>query len=168
MDLSSEERYSVIFHLEKDALFQGTTFKAGSQVYLSEAGQIEKVVLGQDQIITDKSFAQTFPHVWKKGTTLIYKNIFADKPMPEIPRTIFTVADQSVFGYVLPNNCELSPSTMILTMGNKKEYEVSGIQVVCPTSFKIKGKEILSGKTIQIHSKDKVTQYNEKYQEIEI
>ncbi|MCZ8155857.1 MAG: hypothetical protein O9264_07045 [Leptospira sp.] len=168
INIFAEENYPVNFVLDKDTVFQGTTFKSGSKIYLNDAGQIEKVILNQDQVITDFTFRKAFAHIWKKDTVLIYKTLFRDRPMPEIPNKIITVKDQYVFGFLLPPNCELSPSTMILTVGNKKDYEVSSIEVNCPTAFKIKEKDIAPLTTIQIHSKEKVTRYNKDYREEEI
>ncbi|MDF3821331.1 hypothetical protein P3G55_15615 [Leptospira sp. 96542] len=168
LNLHSQEEFPASFILEKDTIFQGTTFKSGSQIYLSHAGQIEKIVLNEDQVITDLSFGKSFAHVWKKGTILIYKNLLAGRQMPEIPNKIISTMDQTLFDHQIPTNCELSPSSMILTMGQNKKYDVTNIQIICPKPFRIKGKEIQAGTAVQIYSKNKVTQYNEKYQEIEI
>ncbi|WCL49109.1 hypothetical protein [Leptospira sp. GIMC2001] len=165
---ADEENYVANFTLEKDAIFQGTTFKSGTEIFLSDEGQIAKVILGSDQAITDKTFIKTFPHIWKKGTVFYYASLFKERQMPEIPKKIILMSEHKIFGHTIPASCELTTANMIMTMGNQKEYTVSEIQVNCPVAYKIKGKQIDPGVTINIHSKEKVTKYNDKYEQVDI
>lgn len=165
---ADNENFIANFKIDKDALIQGTTFKSGTEFFLSDEGQIAKVILGTDQAITDQTFIKTFPHIWKKGTILYYRSMFSGRQMPEIPSKIILTSEHKIFGHTIPAKCELSTSNMTMTMGNTKEFTVNDIKVSCPVAFKIKGKDIEPGVSINIHSKEKVTKYNDKYEEVEI
>ncbi|WP_411823486.1 hypothetical protein [Leptospira sp. 'Mane'] len=166
--LAADPQTSYSFVLDKAAVFQGTTFSQGSEVHLSQEGQIFKVILGQDQRLAEQTFKESFPHIWKKGTVLMYTSAFSENQMKPVPSKIYLNSDQNIFGFIIPAKCELNPSYMIMTMNGKTEFNIDNIQVQCPFEFKIKSSNIPKDKLVQIHSKKKVTEYNDKYEQVEI
>jgi hypothetical protein len=166
--LSADPNFSYSFILEKDATFQGTTFSKGSEILLSDEGQIYQVILAKDQKIGEMTFKDAFPHTIKKGSLLNYASLFSGNQMKLLPSTIHTVEGQEIFSHPIPAKCKLEPSYSVLTFGAEKEYEVSFVQLQCPFDFQIRKKTIKKGKEIQIHSKDKITFYNEKFEVVEL
>lgn len=145
--------------LESPRAVQGTTFTKGSRLIFDAEGNLRTATLGEDQTILDIGHKKVFPHVFKKGTMIQYrepKTTFGDPiKFPEIPKTVTIRKPVEVFGFTFGPG-----STFIFPTEGKKPYLGIAIERTF-YDLEVNGKKIPSGSTVLLfEEKDKIRVLN--------
>jgi hypothetical protein len=138
--------------LSEPKVVQGTTFSKSSKLVFDQDNFLRTATLGEDQTILDVSYKKQFPHVFKAGTMIQYKepkNSFGDVvKFLEIPKTITVRKPIDIFGNVFGPG-----TTLIFPTQGKKPF--LGIAVErTQMELTLKGKKVAAGSTLLFLEKD--------------
>jgi hypothetical protein len=145
--------------LEKAEVIQGTSFKKGTVVQQDANKYLFKAVLAEDQPIADLVIGKIFPHIFPKGSEVIYNepiDMFGKPRMnPFLPEKVIVASKMKIF------DVSIAPQTEVMVFGgtmteNKKVSYFAEVTIVLLEDVKIKGKNIPKGSYIKIESKKNI------------
>ncbi len=132
---------------------QGTTFSKGSTLVFDKDGFLRTATLGEDQTIMDVNYKKNFPHVFKAGTILQYKepkNSFGEiVKFLDVPKSITIIKPVEIYGLSFG-----SGTTIFFPTEGKKPFLGLAIERTREDLI-LKGKKVPAGSTLLFEDKDK-------------
>lgn len=139
--------------LEGSRIVQGTTFSKGSKLIFDKDGFLRTATLGEDQSILDVNYKKNFPHTFKSGTMIQYKepkNSFGDViKFLEIPKTVTIRKPIEIYGLTFGPG-----TTVIFPTEGKRPFLGLAIERT-QMELVLNGKKVPAGSTLLFEDKEK-------------